>query len=296
MLLFIKQKIAYFYLVLSTFSLASLYLFIKLLPNVHYLNIAFFRFFFAFLSFVPFYYIFKSQQKILFKRNDFFIISLLVLFNGLAAILVVLATRYSNAAVSAILINFNPLFIALLAPILIKEKNKLIHIFGIIIALFGMLMIVTEGGAVLNLWQSTYFYGYIFGIIDALAICISTIYIRKYLEKYGTLFITLFSFIINSFFLAIADLIYGNYQQIFSLAPLDWLWLILIGLFSTTVAFTFFFYGIKMLGPTKAAVFKLLVPIFAVVLSMIFLKESLQWYVFAGGMISIFGLYLTQKK
>ena len=49
-------------------------------------------------------------------------------------------------------------------------------------------------------------------------------------------------------------------------------------------------------GPSRAAIFMYLVPVFASVLAWLFLGEHLDWYHLAGGGLILVGLYLTTRN
>jgi len=211
-------------------------------------------------------------------------------------VLNVLAIKHANASVASILINANPLFIALLAPILIKEKNRIVNYLGAVIAFGGVILVMTEGGHISKFLSSQFLYGYIFALVSAFSIGLSTIYLKKYLRLYGSWAISFYVFLIGAITLTIVNVLFGNLGQLFSISSLNWLWLILFGLVCTTFPFVVFNFGVEKIGPTKAGVFKLLIPVFAVVLAVLLLNEPLTWYIVVGGAVTIGGLALVQVK
>ncbi|MFH2104843.1 MAG: EamA family transporter, partial [Parcubacteria group bacterium] len=211
-------------------------------------------------------------------------------------ILNVLAPKYSNAPVASILINSNPLFIALLAPVLIKEKNRILNYIGAVIAFAGVILVMTEGGQLSKFLSSQYLLGYILAITSAFFIGLSTIYFKKYLQLYGSWAITFYVFLVGTISLTIINVFFGNLGQLLNISSLSWLWLILFGIICTAFPFVAFNYGVEKIGPTKAGIFKLLIPVFAVVLAVVLLNEPLTWYILVGGGVTISGLTLVQVK
>jgi drug/metabolite transporter (DMT)-like permease len=292
-----NKKVALIALFFSPLAWSTLYLFIKLCDNVNAINIAFIRFLFAGIILCPFYFLYRSKNKIKFFSYDFFILFILIILNGVfSSLFLILCTKYSTASIGSILINSNPIFIAILAPFLIKEKNKMINYIGIIVAFTGVIFIVSEGGNFSNLLHSNSFFGYIFGILGALSVAFSIVYLKKYFQKYNTWTITFYIFLISAIIIGVINLLFNDYQQLFSLPAINWLWLFLIGTISTAFAFSAFNYGVSVIGATKASVFKLFIPVFTVILAIIFLHENMTWYIIIGGIMTIFGLYLVQKN
>lgn len=287
---------AYLILIISALSWSTLFIFVKLLNGVDSFNIAFFRFAFGLICFLPIYFFIKKKNKIQIFSKDFFIIILLVSFNGICTFLVILANKYANASINTVFFSLNPLFVAFFSPWLVKEKNKPLNYIGIIVALIGVILIVTEGGKIMNFWQIKTFYSLLLGLCDGILIGISTNYIKKYVNIYSPWAITYFSMFVNSILLCSLIFITGAYNEIATYSFIQWLWFFLLGALPTAFAFSTFYYGVNIIGATKAAVFKLLMPFFGVILAILLLKEPLSWYIIIGGLITISGLYLTQKK
>ena len=291
-----KKSYIYLILLFSALSWSSLFIFIKLLNGINSYNIAFFRFAFGLICFLPIYLLIKKKNKIKAFSRNFFIVVILVAFNGICTFLVILANKYANASINTVFFSLNPLFVALLAPVLIKEKNRLLNYLGIILALIGVILIVTEGGKIINFWQIKTFYSLLLGLGDGILIGVSTNYIKKYINLYNPWTIAYYSMWVNTVILLVFTLIVGGYHDLYLYSLKQWLWLFLLGALPTGFAFATFYYGVQIIGATKAAAFKLLMPFFGVILAVLLLKELLSWYIIVGGLITISGLYLTQKK
>jgi len=75
-----------------------------------------------------------------------------------------------------------------------------------------------------------------------------------------------------------------------------WSALIYLGVFGQTIATTIYFVASGKLGSSYASSFMFLVPLFALAISYIILGESLQIHIIVGGCISLFSVYLINKK
>ena len=75
-----------------------------------------------------------------------------------------------------------------------------------------------------------------------------------------------------------------------------WLSLAYLGLMGTVLAFILYYQAIKSIGPTKTAVFINLVPIWAMILSTIILREVVTLPLVLGAAMVIGGVFLTSRS
>ena len=68
-----------------------------------------------------------------------------------------------------------------------------------------------------------------------------------------------------------------------------------LGVFASVVAFAFFNFGVARLGANRANVFNYLAPIFAGILAVVFLGETLKWFHGASIVLIFGGIYLAQR-
>ena len=74
---------------------------------------------------------------------------------------------------------------------------------------------------------------------------------------------------------------------------IDWPVALSLSIFSTAMPITIFMYLIRQQGPTKAAMIGYLMPVFAALLSVVFLGEALGLREIAGGFIVLFGVAIV---
>ena len=75
-----------------------------------------------------------------------------------------------------------------------------------------------------------------------------------------------------------------------------WLSTFYIGALGTVAAFIWYYQGIQAVGPSRTAVFTNLVPVAAVLLSALILKEPILISMLVGGALCIFGVSLTNRR
>lgn len=75
-----------------------------------------------------------------------------------------------------------------------------------------------------------------------------------------------------------------------------WSALLYLGVFGQTIATTIYFVASGKLGSSHASSFMFLVPFFALLISFLVLDESLKVHIILGGVISLFSVYLINKR
>lgn len=66
--------------------------------------------------------------------------------------------------------------------------------------------------------------------------------------------------------------------------------------FATALAFIWFAEGVRVVGPTRAAVFTNTVPVLAVLVGVLILGERLHWSMAVGGGLAFLGVWLTNRQ
>jgi drug/metabolite transporter (DMT)-like permease len=77
--------------------------------------------------------------------------------------------------------------------------------------------------------------------------------------------------------------------------PRDWGHILFLGVIATGLAFTWYYQGIKTIGPARAGIFINLVPVFAVILGFIVLREPIYLSLLGGGALTLTGVWLTNR-
>jgi len=91
-------------------------------------------------------------------------------------------------------------------------------------------------------------------------------------------------------------LLFATQESFPAVIPVHTWWaLAYLGIAGTVIAFVWYYDGIKKIGPMKTAIFTNLVPVFAVLLSVIILHEKVSWYTWSGGILVIGGVILVTR-
>jgi drug/metabolite transporter (DMT)-like permease len=88
----------------------------------------------------------------------------------------------------------------------------------------------------------------------------------------------------------------GLWRDVASAGPVAWGCVAFFGLLATGYGFSWYYEGVKAIGPTKAGVFINLVPVVAVVLGHVLLDEPLSPALAVGGALVLAGVWLTNRR
>ena len=200
--------------------------------------------------------------------------------------------KYISAGRAALIIAFTPLTITLLAALFTNERLNFKQFGGILISLFGALLVISNGRLQLL------FHGGIGPGEKALLGCVLSwalysIIGRSILTRLSPLVTVCYSSIAGTLLLAIPAARDNLTGALYSITILNWFSLAYLGIFGTAIGFSLYYRGIKIIGPSRTAVFINLVPFFALLLAYLLLDETIQPVVLAGGFLIIIGISAT---
>jgi len=176
-----------------------------------------------------------------------------------------LAVKYGTASGTATLIASNPIFVALLAPLIIKEKISIKSIFGIVLGFTGVLIM----GRDMRMHDVRWL---IFGLLAPFAFAIYTILMKPLSEKYDSLSVTAYSSFFSSlFYLPLLPFIIPPPSS-FSFSNIAAL--IYLGLGVTGVAYMVYIHIVRSWGSLPASMVFFIKPPLSMILAFILLGET----------------------
>lgn len=204
------------------------------------------------------------------------------------------ALEQVEAGRTALFASLAPILTVLFSSILFKERLNYKNYLGVILAFIGAIVIVTRGHLLSSLQQSIGV-GEIFISCAVMSWVAYTLISRKNDELSPLLTIT-YASLWGTLFLFLSSLSHlAEWQQV-SLSVRHSLAIFYTGAIGTVLSFVWYAQGITQLGASKAVIFTNLVPVFAVVLSILLLNEQLHWSMLLGGSAILLGIYLTNLK
>jgi len=202
--------------------------------------------------------------------------------------------QYISPGAASLIIATIPIFVAILSILYLEEKITIKKTIGIIISLTGV--------TIISLWGTTnakieidYLFGAIGVLIAALMGALYTIAGKKMLKRYTGLSLTVYAMLLGSIGL-IPFLNTSLINQVKNLSLVGWGALIFLGLFSTIIAYTFWYIALETKDATEISMYLYAIPVVSTIISFFLVGEIITMYFLIGGMFVITGLLLVNSK
>jgi len=264
------------------------------LTNIPPFTLAFIRFFFAGLIFLPIalnkWQKLSGRQWLEILLVGFFGITINIsfFFLGLAK------TESINVPVIA---SSGPVFIYILSIIFLKEKPKLKVLSGMMIALIGVLFIILSP---LILDGRKFVIGAIEGnlfiLLATFGSVLQTIFGRDILKKINAIQVSTITFLFGSLtFIPFIPKEFVNWDISF-LNIAGWTGIIFGVFFSSALAYFLFYYGISRLKAQEVGIFTYIDPIAAIIVAAPLLHEYPNWFYIFGSVLIFGGIYFAEGR
>jgi len=262
------------------------------------LVLSFYRYFLGFIPLTPFFIAELRKQAIKPDPLDILSISLLG-FIGITLFSVGLfyGIKLSTAINGALLTNTQPIFTAILGPVLIAEALSKKKIMGVLVGIAGMVLVITNGNFTTFAMEGTAVYGNLLLIGASLVLSIYSMLIKKYALKYGPIIPTWISMLSGTFFIFIINISRGQSPtQLLNLPILSILLVLYLGIIGTSLTYLIFNRALIHMPVTTATSYKLLIPVFGLIFAVIFLGEQPGTATITGIFVVVSSVYIIQKE
>ena len=227
-------------------------------------------------------------------RDAIVLVSLGTLGNGVYQILFVEGIARTRAGDAALLISASPAFIAIIGRLRGSEHVATRGIIGIALSILGMGLVVigttNEGGG-----HRATLLGDSLLLISALCWSVYTVYLQPYTHRIGGIHLSALTMVggmVPLLAVAAPAMLATNWARV---SPLAWGSVAYSGLFALVIAYLFWYAGVRVLGPTRTAMYSNLQPVFAVAVAWLVLGEAITGWQVAGAISIITGLLLTRS-
>lgn len=266
------------------------------LTNIPPFTLAFIRFFFAALLFLPFVWKF-NWRSLNFKNwmeiiiGSFFGISINIAF-------FFMGLQRAESINAPIIASSGPLFLFLLSVMFLHEKFRKKVLTGLFLSLVGVLFIVASpilfDGRTIS--DKNAFEGNIMYVIATISAVIMPLVFRNVLRKINVYVVIFIGFIFASITFApfmIIELQKWNFTDLNSAGIIG----IIFGVvFSSAIAYYLFYYGIGKIATQEVGVFTYIDPVIAVLIAIPLLNEYPNLYFFIGSFLVFVGIYISEGR
>jgi drug/metabolite transporter (DMT)-like permease len=202
--------------------------------------------------------------------------------------------QYTNAPTASVLINTNVIFIAILSALLLRERLTKKRIAGIIFSFIGVIVIMFSDIAKQQLIVSNLFFiGSILMLLSALCWALYSYIGKRLLNTYDGTVITTYAFIFGTL-LYVPFIASGILPVLQRTSFSEWLAVLYLALACSVFGYLGWYYALKHIDASKAAVFLNFIPLFTIIMSF-FLGTPYTWLFLFGAGLIIYGVYLSQR-
>ncbi|MBO4533332.1 MAG: DMT family transporter [Treponema sp.] len=276
-----------------------------LLTDFSSLEILFFRFLAAYIGL---WIIRPKWQKT--ERRD----NILFALAGLSGVVLYqfsenIAINFTNASNVSVIVSICPLFTAIIAQIFLKENHlNLWFLLGFIISIFGVALVCFNGKAQLELNPK----GDLLALFSAICWGFYSLFVsiinKKNYDPVCTTRKVFFFAVVFMLPLVLAGLGVKNPESSMHVTvdaainaarfskPLNWFNLLFLGVIASGLCFSAWNKACEIVGTVKVSCGLYLIPVVTIVFAFFTLKEPITWLGALGSVITITGLFISEKK
>jgi drug/metabolite transporter (DMT)-like permease len=234
----------------------------------------------------------KKDFSINLKSHGFiFILALIAVFH---LMIQVTGLKYTTASNTGWIIGTAPIFMAVLAAIFFREKIGLSKIGGIIIAMFGLLLLIGKGNITnVDLIKNK---GDLLVLASAFTWGVYSMVNKKISLSYSPMMTILYLFLMMAVIIIPFNLNAVSVNSVVHLSLNGWISILFLGLFCSGIAYVIWAYSLRDLESAKVGAFLYFEPLVTIFAAWILLSESITLLMIISGMIITLGVVLVNKE
>jgi drug/metabolite transporter (DMT)-like permease len=215
-----------------------------------------------------------------------------VLGNGIYQYFFIVGIDRTRASDAALVVAASPALIAIIGRLRGTERMTRRGVIGILLSILGIGLVVigtsegSEGNASLV--------GDMLVLCGSLAWAIYTVLLKPYTETVGGLQLSAFTMIGGALPLAVVAAPAIAHAKWGALPPVGWGAILYSGIFALVIAYYFWYHGVRVIGPTRTAMYSNLQPMIAVLVAWVMLGETPTAWQGVGAGCIMSGLLLTR--
>ncbi|MGH2898278.1 MAG: DMT family transporter, partial [Solirubrobacteraceae bacterium] len=225
-------------------------------------------------------------------RTILALLALGVLGNGIYQYFFIEGIARTRASDAALVVAATPAFIAIISRVRGIERVTTRGVLGIALSVSGIALVVlgtaraTDGRASLI--------GDLLVLLGSAAWAIFTVLLKPYTERVDGIQLSAFTMAGGALtFLAVASpaIVAASWS---TMPPLGWVAIAFSAVFALVIAYYFWYRGVRVIGPTRTAMFSNLQPVIAVLMAWVLLGETPTAWQCVGAASIMTGLLLTR--
>jgi len=237
---------------------------------------------------------FLTKNKFTVKLKSHVYIFVLALIAVFHLWIQVTGLKFTTASNTGWIIGTAPIFMAILAAIFFKEKVKFLQAGGILIAMFGVLLLIGKGDFKnISLIENK---GDLMVLASAFTWGVYSMVNKKISLSYSPLMTILYLFIMMAIIIIPFNVNENSVNSVIHLSAVGWISILFLGLLCSGVAYVIWAQALRDLESTKVGAFLYFEPIVTVAAAWFFLSESITVLMIVSGIIITIGVLLVNKE
>jgi drug/metabolite transporter (DMT)-like permease len=215
---------------------------------------------------------------------------------GLNQMCFTVGLRYTSVAHSSLILGMGPIYALILAVLFRLEKLTLGKALGMAVSFIGVAILASGSGVSRH---SPTLLGDFITLCGSLAFALYVVLGKRVAGKYDALTMTTWNYLFGGLIILPIAI-----NRAFALGPLAnwqdipwtaWACLAFTAIFSSTLAYLFYFWLLRYLEASQLSAFSNLLPVSATILGILFLGERGSWSELFGAALALLGLSLTES-
>ncbi|GAB1371006.1 DMT family transporter [Candidatus Kapaibacterium sp.] len=242
------------------------------------------------------YFIYLLFRKSGFKKienKDWWLIFVLGLLNiPINQFFFLVGVSFTTAPNVSLAYALTPIFVFIVAAIFYKEKVNTKKIMGIILAVGGAVVLLSEKGFS---FTSDSLKGDILALLASLSWGLYTIIGRDFSRKYGAIYSTFLSMAAGFILYIPVFLSFEHEYNVSEITFANWLQILYLGAITSGLGYALWFYALKKIEASKLSVFNNFQPALTAILAFLIFGTGISLYFLVGGTLIIAGVFITQR-
>ena len=204
--------------------------------------------------------------------------------------------KTAQATTTAWIVSTSPVFIAILGWMVLKEKLNLVQSLGIVLAMVGVLAVVSKGDLSTIAVGRFGSYGDFLILISAVNWAVFSILSRRGLKSHPSTMMTFWIMTIGWLITSVTFLAGRSYTEIPLLDTRGWMAMIFLGIFTTGFAYIAWFDALSQLPAAQTGAFLFIEPLTSMMVAAIILNEQITLVSVLGGAVILAGIWMVNRQ
>jgi drug/metabolite transporter (DMT)-like permease len=202
--------------------------------------------------------------------------------------------QYTTAANTGWIIGTAPVFMAVLGLIIYKERIGLLQFAGIIIAIFGLLLLIGKGNVLnIGLIENK---GDLLVLGSAFTWGVYSMVNKKISLSYSPLMTILYLFLMMAIIIIPFNLNSETIRSVIKLSLIGWVSIFFLGLFCSGVAYVIWAQALRDMESAKVGAFLYFEPLVTVIAAWFFLNEVITIMMIVSGLLITVGVVFVNRE